>query len=107
MEENLIMDFVMHTFCISYFTESSAISLNLCNNVNTACGYAEAGSLLHFLKKGDGERSKFLYTTALDWVKKHVPAEVAKHLVDFSLGRDVFEQGKWVSFVKFGNEWGI
>lgn len=64
-------------------------------------------SLSFSKKKGMVSGASFLYTTALDWVKKHVPAEVAKHLVDFSLGRDVFEQGKWVSFVKLGNEWGI
>jgi len=41
----------MQIFCIFCFVESSAISLNLCNNVNTACGDAQAGSFFCCLKK--------------------------------------------------------
>ena len=46
MHGNLIIDNVY----ISCFFESSAISLNLCNNVNAVCCDVEAGSLFHFLK---------------------------------------------------------
>lgn len=38
--------------CISYFPDSSAISLKLCNNVNAVLfGDIEARSAFHFLKK--------------------------------------------------------
>jgi len=51
MDGNLILDFIMQIFCIFCFVESSAISLNLCNNVNTVCGDAQAGSFFCCLKK--------------------------------------------------------
>lgn len=41
--------------------------------------------------------NKYLYKTALDWMKKELPAEISNLLVDYS-PYGIAEKGKWRSF---------
>lgn len=51
----------MHNLCISYYPDSSAIWLKLCNILNVVCGHAKAGSSPPLSKI-----SAFLYSLKLD-----------------------------------------
>lgn len=45
-----------------------------------------------------------MFKLALDWASG-VPAEAKDLLVDFLPMENIFQQGKWVSFLKMREEW--
>ena len=47
------------------------------------------------------------YQGASAWELTEVPAEVKIRLVKFLPLGEVFQEGKWVSFLKLGSEWGM
>ena len=49
----------------------------------------------------------FFYQGASAWELTEVPAEVKIRLVKFLPLGEVFQEGKWVSFLKLGSEWGM
>lgn len=66
-------------------------------HVGNAQSAGHQASRIDCLSQVDGEWNKYLYKTALDWMKKELPAEISNLVVDYS-PYGIVEKGKWRSF---------
>jgi len=58
-----------------------------------------------WLNQVDDEWNRIMYKSTLDWKQKDYPDEIATLLVDAS--ERLAAKGKWLSLLKFGEEWNM
>ena len=62
-------------------------------------------SKVDWLNQVDDEWNRIMYKSTLDWKQKDYPDEIANLLVDAS--ERLAAKGKWLSLLKFGEEWNM
>ena len=69
-----------------------------------ACG--NQPSKLAWPNQVDDEWKKFMYKSVLDRKQKNYPVKITNLLMDAS-DQNLETNGKWLSFLKFGDEWNM